>query len=89
MTTIKSTSPLYIHPSDGTNSMTRKRSLEIVLASKRKLGFVSGGVTRNNANKVKQEAWDTCNNMLISRIHNNVSDSIKKSILFMNNAKQI
>lgn len=31
---------------------------------------------------IKQEAWDTCNSMVISWLLNNVSDSIKKSVMF-------
>ncbi|KAL2921517.1 Retrovirus-related Pol polyprotein from transposon RE2 [Bienertia sinuspersici] len=101
MITIESTNSLYIHPSDGINSVVVeklqgnsnylqwKRSLEIALASKRKLGFITGGMARDSSDKVKQEAWDTCNNMVISWIHNNVLDSIKKSILFMTNAHHI
>ncbi|KAL2933752.1 GDSL esterase/lipase EXL2 [Bienertia sinuspersici] len=73
---IDPTSPLYLHPSDGTTSINIeklqgasnyrpwRRSLEIALASKRKLGFVTGGVKRDENDKVKQECWDTCNNMI-------------------------
>ena len=41
------------------------------------------------ADSVKQEAWDTCNNMIISWILNSVSEPIKKSIMFLNNAHTI
>lgn len=37
---------------------------------------------------MKQEVWDTCNNMS-SRIFNNVTDSIRKSIIFVENAHEI
>lgn len=98
---IDSTNPLYLHPSDGTNSITVeklegasnyrswKRSLEISLASKRKLGFVTGSVKRDIADTVKQEAWDTCNNMVISWIIGNVSEPIKKSVMFLNTSSAI
>lgn len=62
-----------------------RRSLEITLASKRKLGFVTGTVKRDERDEVK----DTCNNMVISWILSNVSDSIKRSVMYMSNAKQI
>ncbi|KAL2902342.1 Gag-Pol polyprotein, partial [Bienertia sinuspersici] len=99
--TIDPTSPLYLHPSDGTNSINVekltgasnyrawRRSFEIALASKRKLGFVTGGVKRDRNDKVKQECWDTCNSMVISWILSSVSDPIKKSIMFMNEAAEI
>lgn len=77
---IDPTSPLYLHPSEGTTSIhverlegacnfrSWKRSLEISLASKRKLGFVTGEVKKDNTDAVKREAWETCNNMVISWI---------------------
>ncbi|KAL2945174.1 Formin-binding protein 1-like protein [Bienertia sinuspersici] len=67
--------------------MPWRRSLEIALASKRKLGFVTGGVKRDENDKVKQERWDTCNNMVISCILG--SDNIKKYVMFMSNAYEI
>ncbi|KAL2932887.1 Retrovirus-related Pol polyprotein from transposon RE1 [Bienertia sinuspersici] len=99
--TIEPTSPLYLHPSDGTNSIIVEKltgtsnyrpwrwSFEIALASKRKLGFVTGGVKRDASDKVKQESWGTCNSMVISWILNSVSDDIKKSVMFMNDAAEI
>ena len=63
--------------------------MEIALASKRKLGFVTGSVKKEKSNAVKAEAWETCNSMIISWIFGSVSESIKKSILFVSNAHQI
>ena len=100
-TKIEFTSPLYLHPSDGSSSInieklqgasnyrSWKRSLEISLASKRKIGFVTGVVKRDDSDTVKQEAWDTCNNMVISWILFNVSEPIKKSIMFVEHASEI
>ncbi|KAL2921317.1 Retrovirus-related Pol polyprotein from transposon RE1 [Bienertia sinuspersici] len=93
-TVIEPTSPLYLHPSDeklngSSNYRAWRRSFEIALASKRKLGFVTGGVKRDLIDKVKQECWDTCNNMVISWILNTVIDSIKKSVMFMTTASEI
>ena len=56
--------------------------LEIGLASNRKLGFVTGTTIKDPTDLIKQEAWDTCNSMVISWLLNNVSDSIKKSVMF-------
>ncbi|KAL2938296.1 O-glucosyltransferase rumi [Bienertia sinuspersici] len=98
--TIEPTSPLYLHPSDGNGSIMVeklqgasnyrpwKRSFEIILASKRKLGFVTGAVKRDERDKVKQEALDTCNNMIISWIVPNVSDSIKQSIMYTRHVRK-
>ncbi|KNA05629.1 hypothetical protein SOVF_188530, partial [Spinacia oleracea] len=101
MTTIETTSPLYLHPSDGSTSVvveklqgasnyrSWKRSFEISLAAKRKLGFLTGLVKRDPSDAVKQEHWDTCNNMVISWIIGNVTESIKKPVMFSTNAAQI
>ncbi|KAL2929715.1 Retrovirus-related Pol polyprotein from transposon TNT 1-94 [Bienertia sinuspersici] len=100
-TIIDASSPLYLHPSDGSNTITVeelqgstnyrtwKREMEVALSSKRKLGFVSGVVEKDKTDPVKIEAWTTCNDMVISWILRNVSDSIKKSIMFMGTAKDM
>ncbi|KAL2933650.1 Retrovirus-related Pol polyprotein from transposon RE1 [Bienertia sinuspersici] len=100
-TTIDPTSPLYLHPSDGTNSINIekltgasnyrawRRSFEIALASKRKLGFVTRGVKRDRNDKVKQECWDTCNSIVISWILGSVTDSIRISVMCMSDACEI
>lgn len=94
-------SPLYLHPSDGSNSVvveklqgasnfrSWKRSLEISLASKRKIGFVTGAIKIHSTDVVKQEAWDTRNNMVISWIVNNVTEPIKRSVMFVESAHEI
>ncbi|KAL2896606.1 Retrovirus-related Pol polyprotein from transposon RE1, partial [Bienertia sinuspersici] len=83
--------PLYLHPSDGPNTGMElwKRSMEIALASKRKLGFVTGVIARDTEDKEKQEQWDTCNSLIIRWILNNASDSIKKSIMFVSSAREM
>ena len=93
--------PLFLHPSDGplsisvpklegsTNYRTWKRSFEIQLSSKRKQGFVDGSVQRSTDDELNAVQWDTCNNLVISWIHNNVSETIKQSILFISSASEI
>ena len=63
--------------------------MEIGLATKRKLGFVQGIVTRPVDDPVKAEMWDTGNSMVIAWLTNLVSDSIAKSILFLDSTREI
>ncbi|KAL2933741.1 Retrovirus-related Pol polyprotein from transposon TNT 1-94, partial [Bienertia sinuspersici] len=93
--------PLYLHPSDSINSVQLdklvglnnyrewKRAMEITLAAKRKLGFVTGLIKKDESDESKAKQWDTCNNMVIAWIMMNVDDSIKKSIMFLNTAHAI
>ena len=62
--------------------------MEIGLASKRKLGFVTGVLKKDEKDTVKIEAWETCNSMIISWVLGSVSESIKRSIMFMSNARE-
>ncbi|KAL2902579.1 Retrovirus-related Pol polyprotein from transposon TNT 1-94 [Bienertia sinuspersici] len=66
-----------------------RRTMEINLAAKRKLGFVTGVVKRDGSDPIKQELWDTCNNLVIAWIHRSVSEQIKKSILYLTTAREI
>ncbi|GJW16847.1 cysteine-rich receptor-like protein kinase 8 [Tanacetum coccineum] len=88
--------PLSLHPSDGPGSLcvqdkllgaqnyrSWKRSIEIALSTKRKLGFIRGIVLRSLDDAALQEQWDTCNNMVISWLMISVSESIAKSIMFV------
>ncbi|KAL2929561.1 Regulatory protein RecX [Bienertia sinuspersici] len=99
-TGIDFTSPLYLHLSEGqpviseklqgiSNYRTWRRSMEIALASKRKLGFVTGQVKRDREDQKKQELRDTCNNTVLSWLHASISDSIKKSILYHSSSREV
>ncbi|XP_074323959.1 uncharacterized protein LOC141660878 [Apium graveolens] len=63
--------------------------MEIHLAFKRKLGFVDGSVKKSTTDEKYAAQWETCNNMVISWLHNNITDTIKRSILFINLASEV
>ena len=94
--------PLFLHPSEGPGSLaiqeklvgaqnyrSWRSSMEIALATKRKLDLVQGTVPRPNDDQVKSRMWDTCNCMIIAWIQNSVSKSIGKSISFLDSAREI
>jgi len=94
--------PLFIHPSDGPNTIVLgdkltgsdnyrswKRSMEISLSTKRKLAFVQGTIVKSSDDPVKADQWETCNNLVIAWLMNNVSETIARSILFVKSAAEI
>jgi len=99
---VDSLNPLFIHPSDGPNTITLaekligsanyrawKRAMEISLSTKRKLAFVQGTIAKASDDPHKANLWEACNNIVISWVMNNVSDSIARPILYVKSAAEI
>jgi len=91
---------LFLHPSDhpnyalsseplgGPNYGQWKRSYEVALVSKHKLGFVTGSCTKPDTGPLVSQ-WEICNAMVISWLLHSIKKDIATSVLFCSTAKQI
>ena len=67
-----------------------KRQMELALGAKRKLRYVIGSVTKPPTSETEKfESWLACNSLVISWISQNVSDRIKKVIIYTETAQDI
>ena len=94
------THELFLHPSDhpncslssepliGTNYGQWKRSCEVSLVSKNKLGFVDGSCSKPATGPLISQ-WERCNAMVISWLLHSIRKDIATSVLFYSTAKQI
>jgi len=95
---------LFLHPSDnpnnvlvtellnGTNYGHWRKSMEIALISKNKLGFVLGTCTKPGPDSPMAslaDHWDRCDKMVISWLINAVVKDIGQSILFSTSARDV
>jgi len=91
---------LFLHPSDhpnctlssepliGQNFGQWKRSCEVSLVSKHKLGFVTGSCTKPDTGTLVTQ-WERCNVMVISWLLHSIKKDITTNVLFYSTAKQI
>ncbi|XP_074323891.1 uncharacterized protein LOC141660806 [Apium graveolens] len=89
----------YIHPSDSpgmqittvilteNNYNQWRRSMELALSSKLKLGFVDGTYVKPAANSTLLIHWTRYNNMITSWILNSVTVEIRNSIVYIQCAR--
>ncbi|KAF9684635.1 hypothetical protein SADUNF_Sadunf04G0139100 [Salix dunnii] len=81
---------LVTDPLTTENYVTWARAMRRVLRAKNKLGFVDGSITKpSDPNDPLREAWERCNDMIVSWIHNSVSSSVKSSFVLVDNACEI
>lgn len=95
------TSPYYLHPSDnpgmklvnikfdGTSYSDWKRSILISLSAKNKTGFIDGTIEKPALTDELYKAWDRCNSMMISWLLGVHDQSIARSVLYFNTARDI
>ncbi|KAG4932957.1 hypothetical protein JHK82_047262 [Glycine max] len=93
--------PYYLHPCenptnalvfavlDPTNYNSWSRSMLIALSAKSKIEFIDGSIQKCASNHPLHAAWRRCNNMVVSWLVHSVSPSIRQSILWMDNARDI
>lgn len=96
-----SNSPYYIHPSDanttqlvyvkfnGNGYSNWKRSMLLSLSAKYKKRFFDGTATKPHLGSNDYKAWERCNDLVCLWLLCNLDDSISKSVLFFNTAKEI
>ncbi|KAH0739678.1 hypothetical protein KY290_038383 [Solanum tuberosum] len=100
--TIDQHHPLYLHPSDASNSLSIgmplvgmenytlwREAMKLSLLTLNKLGIVGGSVTRDTYGKTHEHLWDRCNAIIKSWIMNNVSRDLLSGVLFRSNASTI
>jgi len=92
---------LYLHPNenpatplvspvlDSTNYHSCSRSVIIALSAKNKIEFVLGTASCSTKKDPNFFAWNRCNNMVVSWLVHYLSSSIRKSIIWMDNAIDI
>ncbi|KAL2922830.1 Retrovirus-related Pol polyprotein from transposon RE1 [Bienertia sinuspersici] len=95
------TSVYYIHPSEnptqplvtekfnGDNFADWKRSMIITLAAKNKLCFVDGTLEEPQSTDADYEAWQRCNNLLISYLLRSLDMEIARSVMYFLTAREI
>ena len=93
--------PFYLHPRenpaialvspmlDSANYNSWSRSILTALSAKNKVEFVDDSIKRYASNHVLLAAWKRCNNMVVYWLVHSVSPSIRQSILWMDDARDI
>ncbi|XP_058757455.1 uncharacterized protein LOC131630718 [Vicia villosa] len=93
-----SSNPYYLHPNenpslvlvtpllDDKNYHTWARSMHIALISKNKERFIDGTLPKPPISDVLYAPWVRCNTMVLAWLHRSISESIAKSVLWLDSA---
>jgi hypothetical protein len=93
-----SANPYYLHPNenpalvlvspalDNKNYHTWSRSMQIALISKNKEKFVDGTLPKPLVSDPLYAPWVQCNTMVLAWLQRSISESIAKSVLWIDNA---
>ena len=94
-------SPYYLHPGENLaialvspvldliNYNAWSHSMLTTLSAKNKIKFIDGSIQKCASNHPLHAAWRRCNNIVVSWLVHLVSPSISRSILWMDNARDI
>lgn len=94
--------PYYLHSSDhaglqlvtdrlttGADFHSWRRSIQMALNVRNKLGFVTGKVPKPPDDHIDSGSWSRCNDMVATWLMNSVSKKIGQSLLFISTAEGI
>lgn len=93
------TSVYYIHPSEnptlplvsekfnGDNFSDWKRWMILALSMKNKLIFVDGSLKKLENTDLLFNAWERCNNMIISCIMRSLDNTLAKSVMYFSTTR--
>lgn len=99
--TLNPSSPYYIHPSEGPNSVSItpvlngtnyhswSRAIRMALISKNKMAFLLGSIPVPNVQEPLFSAWERCNTLIMSWLLNSISPPIAQSVIFLECAVDI
>ncbi|XP_019420743.1 PREDICTED: uncharacterized protein LOC109330930 [Lupinus angustifolius] len=76
-------------PLDGTNYNSWSRAMRRGLGSKNKYKFVNGTIRMPNTTDPTFEAWERCNNMIVSWINRSLSPQIAQSVVYIDGAQEL
>ncbi|XP_019455050.1 PREDICTED: uncharacterized protein LOC109356169 [Lupinus angustifolius] len=80
---------LVSHPLDGTNYISWSRAMRRALGSKNKYKFVNGAIRMPSTTDPTFEAWERCNNMIVSWINRSLSPQIAQSAMYIDGAQEL
>ncbi|XP_070050328.1 uncharacterized protein [Nicotiana tomentosiformis] len=100
-TTLDSTSPLYMHPSESDRSMLVpvafdgtcyrfwRRGVLGALSLKNKVGFIIGKCKKSDPNYATLDQWERCDDMVTSWILNSLSNDLAGNLQYVNDAREL
>lgn len=80
---------LVSKPFDGMGFGSWKRSIELALTARIKMGFINGSCKKPNVNSDEYQDWIKCNSMIISWILSSLTKEIADSVIYIKEASEI